>query len=259
MTRPAGREWTVEEAALFAARRDYELLRLLSTDRRALATARRLGCVPAAAVKVAGKPPQAATAEPAGGDDVDGPVGDRVQKRRRKPRKPSAARQLVLDERFEQKRMKSKLLKILPQVRQWAERVAAQPAKAAECSPQDSPAIVEIAGTATGGSTAREAASPGAMEPPMNMETEEPNAAKKRERESSDEESSDDDSSEEEDLLERRKAALYKRLGFVEGAEEKAWRAERNKGRGEQARPYTPSVGASQNRYACLMQLGAGC
>ena len=57
--------------------------------------------------------------------------------------------------------------------------------------------------------------------------------------------------------IERRKAALYKQLGFVEGAEEKAWRAERNKGRGEQARPYTPSVGASKNRYACLMQLGA--
>ena len=31
MTRPAGREWTVEEAALFAARRDFELLRLLIT------------------------------------------------------------------------------------------------------------------------------------------------------------------------------------------------------------------------------------
>ena len=72
--------------------------------------------------------------------------------------------------------------------------------------------------------------------------------------------SSDDDSSEEEDLLEeiqRHKAALYRKLGFVEGSVERAWRAERNKGRGEQARPYTPSVGASKNRYACLMQLGA--
>ena len=37
------REWTVEECALFAARKEYELLKLLSTDRKAFATARRLG------------------------------------------------------------------------------------------------------------------------------------------------------------------------------------------------------------------------
>ena len=116
MTRPAGREWTVEEAAQFAARRDFELLRLLSTDRRALATARRLGCVPAAVARVASKPQQAATNGPVGGDDADGPAGDREQKRRRKPRKPSAARQQVLNERFEQKRLKAKLLTVLPQV-----------------------------------------------------------------------------------------------------------------------------------------------
>ena len=40
---PRQREWTVEEHALFAARKEFELLRLLSTDKRALATARRLG------------------------------------------------------------------------------------------------------------------------------------------------------------------------------------------------------------------------
>jgi len=38
--RPA---WSVEEHALFAARKEYELLRLLSGDKKALATARRLG------------------------------------------------------------------------------------------------------------------------------------------------------------------------------------------------------------------------
>ena len=89
---------------------------------------------------------------------------------------------------------------------------------------------------------------------------------RKRDRESSDEgsssdeESSDDESSGEEELsmeIERQRAALYKKLGFVEGAVEKAWRAERDKGKEEQARPYTPSVGAYRNRYACLMQLGA--
>ena len=44
---------------------------------------------------------------------------------RRRPRTVSAARRLVLDERFEQKRLKRKLLTVLPMVRQWAARVAA--------------------------------------------------------------------------------------------------------------------------------------
>ena len=35
--------WTIAEAALFAARKEYELLRLLSADKKAMATARRLG------------------------------------------------------------------------------------------------------------------------------------------------------------------------------------------------------------------------
>lgn len=35
--------WSVEESALFAARKEFELLKLLSTDKKALATARRLG------------------------------------------------------------------------------------------------------------------------------------------------------------------------------------------------------------------------
>ena len=37
------RAWTIEEHALFAARKEFELLKLLSTDNKALATARRLG------------------------------------------------------------------------------------------------------------------------------------------------------------------------------------------------------------------------
>ena len=37
------RPWTVEEHALFAARKEFELLKLLATDKKALATARRLG------------------------------------------------------------------------------------------------------------------------------------------------------------------------------------------------------------------------
>eukprot|EP00966_Prymnesium_polylepis_P209554 4854316-Prymnesium_polylepis.1 len=39
-------EWTIAEATLFAARKEYELLRLLSADKKALATARRLGLRP---------------------------------------------------------------------------------------------------------------------------------------------------------------------------------------------------------------------
>jgi hypothetical protein len=40
---PPRREWSLEEAALFAVRKEFELLKLLSTDKMALATARRLG------------------------------------------------------------------------------------------------------------------------------------------------------------------------------------------------------------------------
>ena len=41
--RRPSRSWTVEECATFAARREFELLKLLATDKKALATARRLG------------------------------------------------------------------------------------------------------------------------------------------------------------------------------------------------------------------------
>ena len=41
--RPAVRPWTPEEAAEYAARRDFRLLQLLSTDRSAFRAARRLG------------------------------------------------------------------------------------------------------------------------------------------------------------------------------------------------------------------------
>ena len=41
--RPPRAAWGVEECARFAALKEFELLRLLSTDRKALATARRLG------------------------------------------------------------------------------------------------------------------------------------------------------------------------------------------------------------------------
>jgi hypothetical protein len=39
---PPRREWSVEDAARFAACKEFELLKLLSTDAKALAMARRL-------------------------------------------------------------------------------------------------------------------------------------------------------------------------------------------------------------------------
>ena len=135
---------------------------------------------------MAGKPQQADAAGSAGGEGADGPVGDRGERSRRKPRKPSAARQQKLNEHFEQKRLKAKLLMVLPQVRLWAERMAAHPAQAA-CSVQECSAIIAIASAATGGSTAIVAAPPGATELPMCMEAEKVEAEQekrsKRERE----------------------------------------------------------------------------
>ena len=40
---PRRAEWSVDDCALFAARKEFELLKLLSTNKKALATARRLG------------------------------------------------------------------------------------------------------------------------------------------------------------------------------------------------------------------------
>ena len=40
---PRRAEWSVDDAARFAALKEFKLLQLLSTDKKALATARRLG------------------------------------------------------------------------------------------------------------------------------------------------------------------------------------------------------------------------
>ena len=55
---PARRAWTVEESAVFAARRDFELLVLLSSHKKALMTARRLGFGRAAHPHAAAGKPQ---------------------------------------------------------------------------------------------------------------------------------------------------------------------------------------------------------
>ena len=42
-SRRPSRLWTIDVCALFAARKEFELLKLLSTDKKAMAAARRLG------------------------------------------------------------------------------------------------------------------------------------------------------------------------------------------------------------------------
>ena len=60
-SRRPSRPWTIDECALFAARKEFELLKLLATDKKAMAAARRLGLhavqpQPLPAKATAGKP-----------------------------------------------------------------------------------------------------------------------------------------------------------------------------------------------------------
>ena len=59
--------WSPEEAAVFAARRDFELLKLLSTDKKAFAMARRLGFMTSC---VGASPKHGAAARAAGAASV---------------------------------------------------------------------------------------------------------------------------------------------------------------------------------------------
>ena len=112
---------SVEEAAELAARTQFRLLQMLSTDRRALATARLLGLplggapfVQHAAARV---PPPGPPPVPAG--------GDAAPPKKRRPRRLSEARRLVLEARpraqaFRQKRMHAKFMQIIPLVSEYA-------------------------------------------------------------------------------------------------------------------------------------------
>jgi hypothetical protein len=115
--RPACREWSVEEAAVFAARRDYELLRLLSRDRNALRTARILGLQLGCQQQQQQQHGAAKHAAPQEQHEADCPDAAR-QRRKRRP--PNAARRQKQRERSQQKRLKSKLLAVLPIVHKWA-------------------------------------------------------------------------------------------------------------------------------------------
>ena len=68
-SRRPSRPWTIDECALFAARKEFELLKLLSTDKKAMAAARRPGLhavlpQPLPAKATAGKPAAASTRTP---------------------------------------------------------------------------------------------------------------------------------------------------------------------------------------------------
>ena len=68
-SRRPSRPWTIDECALFAARKEFELLKLLSTDKKAMVAARRLGLhavlpQPLPAKATAGKPAAASTRTP---------------------------------------------------------------------------------------------------------------------------------------------------------------------------------------------------
>ena len=65
-SRRPSRPWTIDECALFAARKEFELLKLLATDKKAMAAARRLGLhavqpQPLPAKATAGKPAATST------------------------------------------------------------------------------------------------------------------------------------------------------------------------------------------------------
>ena len=118
--RPAGREWSVEEAAVYAARRDYELLKLLSKDRSALRTARILG-LQLGGLQQQTQPTHAAANDVAAATKEQPGEGSTAAARQRRKRRPSnAARRQKQRERSQQKRLKHKLLKVLPVVHKWA-------------------------------------------------------------------------------------------------------------------------------------------
>ena len=135
--RPAGREWTVEEAAVYAARRDYELLKLLADDKKALRTARILG------MQIGGQqrqqqPMQAAANEAV--KPVQSATGSaEVARKQRKRRPPNEARRQKQRERAQQKRLKLKLMEVLPIVHKWAKRQHEADTERMSTSPPASP------------------------------------------------------------------------------------------------------------------------
>ena len=102
-----------------AARYQFELLKLLSTDRRVEATARRMGLYGAEALS---SRPRQPTKERTSSKGVD---PDEAGTHKRRPRQLTAARKEKVEAKHEQKRIKRKLLLVLPIVSAWQQRAAA--------------------------------------------------------------------------------------------------------------------------------------
>ena len=101
--------WCLTKAAKFAARSKFELYVLLAdADEKVVAMAERMNGVSPAPKKSAVLGDASATQ---GAGAADKPA---AQVRQRRPRKISADRKALLDERFREKRMKTKLFKVLP-------------------------------------------------------------------------------------------------------------------------------------------------
>ena len=112
----AGREWSVEECATYAALREFKYVELLSTaSRRVNATARRLSA-PHGGAQVVQHPAVPPVVPPPGGRDGDGGQVPPVLARRRKPRRLTDARRAVLEAKRDKKnnlRQMAELLKVI--------------------------------------------------------------------------------------------------------------------------------------------------
>ena len=102
-SRRPSRPWTIDECALFAARKEFELLKLLSTDKKALAVARRLGLhavqpQPPPAKATAGKPAATSTRTPTADAPSAGP--SKTNSRRKRSAARSARRHALRRDRM---------------------------------------------------------------------------------------------------------------------------------------------------------------
>ena len=99
-SRRPSRPWTIDECALFAARKEFELLKLLSTDKKAMAAARRLGLhavqpQPLPAKATAGKPAAASTRKPA---DAQSAIPSKTNSRNKRSAERSAKHHAAMRE-----------------------------------------------------------------------------------------------------------------------------------------------------------------
>ena len=147
----AGERWTPQQAAEYAAARDYQLLKLLSKDRRATATAQRLGvfqrarheeCTVMHATERRRRDGAGAGKE-SGKATLDTEKGDVA--RPKTPRRLTEARKAKVDQKWRDKCKRRDLQKVaaLHIVGQWVQRQAPQQSTAPPPLPLPDAATVE--------------------------------------------------------------------------------------------------------------------